>query len=39
MATIKAKDVKPGGVFLHPDTKIPLRRVEPANFLLPEGAA
>jgi hypothetical protein len=28
---MRAKDVKPGGTFLHPDTKMPLRVVQPKN--------
>jgi hypothetical protein len=32
VATMKAKDVKPGGTILHPDTKMPVRVVQPKDF-------
>lgn len=31
MATMKAKNVRPGSAILHPDTKMPLRVVEPKS--------
>ena len=37
METVQAKTVRPGQTILHPDTKVPLRVVEPKNFCVPEG--
>jgi hypothetical protein len=36
MATMHAKDVKPGGTILHPDAKMPLRVVQPKYLTLGE---
>ena len=37
MATVQAKTVRPGKTILHPDTRTPLRVVEPKNFCVLQG--